>query len=121
MELYSQKAYEKDIEFICYIDPSLNKHLEGDYFKVKQVLINLIGNAIKFTPQNGQIIVDITKLDENEDGKTTIKFSVKDNGIGIDKNMLEKIFDSFIQANKDITKIYGGTGLGLSISNEYIK
>ncbi len=121
VELYSQKAYEKDIEFICYIDPSLNKHLEGDYFKVKQVLINLIGNAIKFTPQNGQIIVDITKLDENEDGKTTIKFSVKDNGIGIDKNMLEKIFDSFIQANKDITKIYGGTGLGLSISNEYIK
>ncbi|AJB45827.1 hypothetical protein CR44_06285 [Campylobacter fetus subsp. testudinum] len=121
VELYSQKAYEKDIEFICYIDPSLNKHLEGDCLKVKQVLINLISNAVKFTPQNGQIIVDITKLDEDDDGKTTIKFSVKDDGIGIHQDMLEKIFDSFTQANKDITKIYGGTGLGLSISNEYIK
>ncbi len=121
VELYSQKAYEKDIEFICYIDPSLNKHLEGDCLKVKQVLINLISNAVKFTPQNGQIIVDITKLDEDDDGKTTIKFSIKDDGIGIHQDMLEKIFDSFTQANKDITKIYGGTGLGLSISNEYIK
>ncbi|OCR92624.1 ATP-binding protein [Campylobacter fetus] len=121
VELYSQKAYEKDIEFICYIDPSLNKHLEGDCLKVKQVLINIISNAVKFTPQNGQIIVDITKLDEDDDGKTTIKFSVKDDGIGIHQDMLEKIFDSFTQANKDITKIYGGTGLGLSISNEYIK
>ncbi|MPB71797.1 sensor histidine kinase [Campylobacter fetus] len=121
VELYSQKAYEKDIEFICYIDPSLNKHLEGDCLKVKQVLINIISNAVKFTPQNGQIIVDITKLDEDDDGKTTIKFSIKDDGIGIHQDMLEKIFDSFTQANKDITKIYGGTGLGLSISNEYIK
>ncbi len=115
----STKAYEKGIELFCRISPEVPETVIGDPVRLKQVLVNLIGNAIKFT-ENGHIIVEVKKLDE-KDKKVFLHFSVSDTGIGISEDKVNKIFESFTQADSSTTRKYGGTGLGLSICKHIVE
>ncbi|WP_320033640.1 ATP-binding protein [Halarcobacter sp.] len=119
IELFVAKANEKSIDILFYIDPSLPSSIIGDSLKVKQVLSNLIGNAIKFTPEHGDITIRIEET-EKTDKKVKILFSIKDSGIGIAKENQKLIFDPFSQADSSVTRKFGGTGLGLSISSNII-
>jgi osomolarity two-component system sensor histidine kinase NIK1 len=120
IEVYGPKAAEKNIQLSLFIDPSLYNYLKGDAVKIKEVLINLMSNAVKFTPENGEITVEIKRLSDAPLDKTRLLFSVQDSGIGIHADKLEGIFDAFNQADSTITRKFGGTGLGLTISSKYI-
>jgi signal transduction histidine kinase/CheY-like chemotaxis protein/HPt (histidine-containing phosphotransfer) domain-containing protein len=119
VELFSHKAAEKNIKFIYNIDYSLPSCVIADPNRLRQVLSNLIGNAIKFTPEHGHITVDI-KLLSSEDDKALVRFEVSDSGIGIPKEKLGSIFDPFSQVENTYSKSYEGTGLGLCISSHLI-
>ncbi|WP_072682680.1 ATP-binding protein [Arcobacter sp. LA11] len=119
IELFVAKASEKDIDILFYIDPKLPSAIIGDPLKIKQVLSNLIGNAIKFTPKNGDIAIRI-ELVHKSDSKVMVVFSIKDSGIGIPDEKQKTIFDPFSQADSSVTRQFGGTGLGLSISSNII-
>jgi signal transduction histidine kinase/CheY-like chemotaxis protein len=118
-EMMSIKAQQKNLELVCRIDPTLPAGFLGDQHRIRQILINLIGNAIKFT-SSGEILVSLTKINPayERDGKRyqDIGLSVADTGIGIDTAKLATIFDSFTQADSSTTRRFGGTGLGLTIS-----
>jgi len=110
-------AQKKGIVLNCQIDPHLEEHannLSGDPVRVNQVLLNLMGNAVKFT-DHGQISVDVSILSRDQD-KTVVKFSVTDTGIGLDQHEQKMLFIPFTQADESTTRKYGGTGLGLTIS-----
>lgn len=111
------RAQEKGLELICDIDHSVPISLVGDGGRLRQVLINLLGNAIKFTEQ-GEVTLTIraNQLIKKDNQQYQLSVSVSDTGIGIEKDMLSKIFESFAQGDTSITRRYGGTGLGLSIS-----
>ena len=113
---FTAKMLEKKIHYFIYISPNIPKEIKMDTLKLKRILINLIGNAYKFTPIKHQINlkIDWDALDSR------IKFSIKDTGIGIEKKDQKKLFKSFSQARDDIHKKYGGTGLGLAISAGYV-
>jgi len=120
IEVYGPKASEKNIQLSSYIDPTLHNYLKGDAVKIKEVLINLMSNAVKFTPNNGQITVEIKRLDNAPLDRARVLFSVQDSGIGIHQDKVDGIFDAFNQADSTITRKFGGTGLGLTISSKYI-
>ena len=120
IEVYGPKAAEKNIHLSLFIDPSLNNYLKGDATKVKEVIINLMSNAVKFTPINGNITAEIRRIENAPTGKARVLFSVQDSGIGISEDKKQNIFDAFNQADSTITRKYGGTGLGLTISSKYI-
>lgn len=120
IEVYGPKAAEKNIHISFFFDPSLNNHLKGDSPKIKEVLVNLMSNAVKFTPKNGHIIAEIRRIDNAPKGKAKILFSIKDTGIGINESKKKDIFNAFSQADSTITRKYGGTGLGLTISSKYV-
>ncbi len=112
------KAIEKNIGLILQLDDAIPEAVTGDQLRLNQILLNLISNAIKFTP-NGEITVTV-KLIDVLDSRARIYFSVKDTGIGISQEKLSTIFESFTQANADTTRIYGGTGLGLAIVKKLV-
>lgn len=112
------KSIEKQLDLIYEVDYSCPDYLVGDSFRLKQVILNLIGNAIKFTSK-GKITVSTTKR-ETIDGKIKLEFCVSDTGIGIPKDKLDLIFHNFCQADGSTTRKFGGTGLGLSISKQLI-
>jgi signal transduction histidine kinase/CheY-like chemotaxis protein/HPt (histidine-containing phosphotransfer) domain-containing protein len=114
------KADEKKIKIIPIIDERLPDAIVGDSGKLNQVLINLIGNAIKFTGPGGSIKL-ICKLLERKGDDLQIEFSVEDSGIGIPEDKLNTIFEDFAQAASDTARKFGGTGLGLSISKKIIE
>ncbi|WP_297441148.1 FIST N-terminal domain-containing protein [Sulfurimonas sp.] len=120
LETFESLAYKKNIFYNVKIDKNIPTQLQCDIQRLKQVINNLISNAIKFTPENGKIDVQI-KLQNITNNSAKIYFSVSDNGIGIAKDKISSIFESFSQADNSISKKYGGTGLGLAISNQYIK
>ncbi|HVU53948.1 MAG TPA: response regulator, partial [Puia sp.] len=113
------KAFEKDLEIICDIDPRLPDLILGDPVRIQQILVNLIGNAIKFTDK-GEIVVSVKKEEtpHQRGGKKYQQLSirVKDTGIGIPQEKIDKIFESFTQGDSSTTRKYGGTGLGLTIA-----
>ncbi|NOX15472.1 MAG: response regulator [Epsilonproteobacteria bacterium] len=121
IEVYGPKASEKGIHLSSYLDPSLCNYLKGDATKLKEVLINLMSNAVKFTPQDGYVTTEIKRIGISNEGKTKINFSVQDTGIGIEKEKLKDIFNAFSQADSTITRKFGGTGLGLTISSKYVE
>ncbi|MCL2807356.1 MAG: ATP-binding protein [Coriobacteriia bacterium] len=114
------KLKEKYIEFSLEIDPGLPEAISGDEQRFAQIVTNFLGNAIKFTPQFGQISLRALLA---EDGKEDclLRIEVEDNGIGITPEQSERIFQSFVQATPDTTRKYGGTGLGLAISMRLAK
>ncbi|MDD2898014.1 MAG: response regulator [Desulfuromonadaceae bacterium] len=109
-------AAEKSLELICMIDPAIPSQLKGDPGRLRQILTNLIGNAIKFTTV-GEVVIN-AKLESAGNGHFTIRFSVCDTGIGIPADRLDAIFTPFTQVDGSITRKFGGTGLGLSISKK---
>lgn len=110
------KAEEKHIELRVDIDPAINRHVIGDPTRVNQVLVNLAGNAVKFT-EKGHVELKAT-IHKKEDKKLWIRFDVTDTGIGIAPDYVDKIFESFTQAGTDVARRFGGTGLGLTISKQ---
>ena len=120
IESYAAAAQEKDIVLGLYMDPTIVPSLIGDPSKLSQILINLVSNAVKFTDALGHVDVLVEKLAESQ--KTvTLRFSVKDTGIGIGAGAQKTIFNAFTQENSSISRKYGGTGLGLAISSELVK
>lgn len=113
------RALEKDVEFICAADPDVPVYLEGDPGRLRQILINLAGNALKFT-DHGDVAVKVQCLAETAEN-AVIRFSVKDTGIGIEADRQQQLFNKFTQADASTTRKYGGTGLGLAISKELAK
>jgi len=113
------RTEEKGITFDTNVDPELPDSIVGDPVRLNQVLTNLIGNAVKFT-EKGSITVDLNLKQETTEN-VEIEFSVTDTGIGIPKDKLANIFESFKQAGTDITRKYGGTGLGLAITKKLIE
>lgn len=118
MDTFIVSAHRKGLEIIYYIDPEIPKILIGDVGKLRQILINLIGNSIKFT-EKGSVYVEIKKL-HAEKSSIELQFSIKDTGIGIDENMKNTVFHPFVQADLSYQKKYQGTGLGLAISKKII-
>jgi len=109
---YAPLAEQKGIDLTCSIDPTLNRTYRGDAAKIRQILLNLLHNAIKFTSEGAvQLIIE-------PDSNGNICFVVKDTGIGITSEEAEVIFEPFVQANKNIQKEFGGSGLGLAICKQ---
>ena len=113
------KADNKDIEYQYEFDSDINIHLIADELRLKQILLNLISNAIKFTDE-GFVKLSAELINQTDD-EIFIKFSVKDTGIGISESLQKSIFDQFSQEDSSTTRKYGGTGLGLSIASEIVK
>jgi len=121
IETYAANASKKDIDFSLWIDPAFRSlQLRSDPGKIKQVLINLISNAVKFTHHHGAIDVRIEKV-KSEDEHLWVRFMVQDTGIGISAEQREKVFEAFTQADSSTSREYGGTGLGLTISSSLVK
>lgn len=112
------KAEEKKIELIYYIDEEIPSILHVDPIRLKQILVNLVNNAIKFT-RVGEVIIEIT-LKEKKESEVTLNFNIIDTGIGIPEDKINHIFDSFSQVDASTTRNYGGTGLGLTITKSLI-
>lgn len=115
----SLRAAEQGLELACRVAPDVPDRLIGDPGRLRQILINLIGNAIKFT-HHGEVFVDVTRqlasLESEKDKQLTLLFSVRDTGIGIPKDKQDAVLHAFTQADSSTTRRYGGTGLGLAIS-----
>ena len=116
VELHALRAEANHIELHCHIPPELDGQYRGDAGRLRQILLNLISNAVKFT-EEGEVQTAVRVIDETDDG-VKLQFTVSDTGIGISSEMREKIFDAFRQADGSTTRRYGGTGLGLSISRQ---
>ncbi len=112
-EMMAVRADSKKLKLVHSIDPDVSKYLIGDQVRLRQVLINLIGNAIKFT-EKGEVAVQVQN-EQNVENITTLRFAITDTGIGISAEKQKTIFDSFTQADSSTTREYGGTGLGLTI------
>ena len=119
IEVLANNAYSKGIELSCRVEPTITNNLRGDPTRLSQILLNLIGNAIKFTDRGG-VSIDISAI-VTTDRKIDLYFQVQDTGIGIDTESQDKIFQSFSQADSSTTRQYGGTGLGLAISKRLIE
>ena len=117
--LFASRMEDKEITLNLFTDPTLPKELVGDPTRFSQVIINLVSNALKFTPRGGHIDVSATKTEE-KNGNVTFKVSVKDNGIGMTPEQQQKIFEAFTQADASTTRKSGGTGLGLTISSKIV-
>ena len=115
-DLAAIKAYEKDLEYVAMVHPEVPSLICGDPGRLRQTLINLVGNATKFT-EKGEVLVKAALEDENTT-HATIRFSVTDTGIGIPKDRMDRLFQSFSQVDSSTTRKYGGTGLGLTISKQ---
>ncbi|MEL6590172.1 MAG: ATP-binding protein [Bacteroidota bacterium] len=118
-DIFQHKADDKKIDLILEMDPNTPLHLLGDKVKLNQILVNLIGNAFKFTSK-GYVKLNI-KAQSNTDGECCLQIQVEDSGIGIPKEKQANIFDSFTQANNSTTRLYGGTGLGLAITKSLVE
>lgn len=119
LDLMAPKIFEKRLEIIYYLDPEIQPYVFGDGFRLRQILVNLIGNAIKFT-EIGEILVQVL-LDTVDDDAVFLEFSVRDTGIGIPADKIDKLFQPFSQVDASTTRKYGGSGLGLAISSNLVK
>jgi PAS domain S-box-containing protein len=115
-DLISMKAANKGIEYVAMVFPEVQSHLRGDPMRLRQIVINLLNNAIKFT-HTGEVLLEVT-LESEGPQDVALRFAVKDTGIGIPKDRIDRLFTSFSQVDSSTTRKYGGTGLGLSISKK---
>ena len=119
VRMLAPRAHEKNLELVCHIAPAVPVEVGGDPGRLRQVLVNLVGNAIKFT-NVGEVIVEVT-LDRLSADQVSLEFSVSDTGIGIPKDKQQHIFGAFAQADASTTRRFGGTGLGLAISSQLVE
>ncbi|MDN4175690.1 response regulator [Nocardioides sp. SOB77] len=117
-ELVAGQAHERGLELLAYCSPDLPTALRGDPARLRQVLLNLVSNAVKFTHQ-GEVVVS-AHLDGRTDDTVLVRFEVRDTGIGLAEGQRERIFEPFSQADSSTTRQYGGTGLGLAICRELV-
>ncbi|MDK2867345.1 MAG: hypothetical protein PWP38_1660 [Clostridiales bacterium] len=117
--LMVEKAHEKQIEFLYHLPIGIPRHLNGDSLRLGQILTNLVSNAVKFT-QQGEIEIDVDEVDRREKD-ICLRFAVRDTGIGIPKEKIEKLFDAFTQSDSSTTRQFGGTGLGLTICKQLVE
>ncbi len=116
--LFAGPAQAKGLEIACVVDDGAHDGLRGDPGRLRQILANLIGNAVKFTP-SGEVVVRV-QTEEDEPEAVLLRFEVKDTGIGIASEAMERIFDVFTQADGSTTRRFGGTGLGLAICKQLV-
>jgi len=119
-EILSVRAYNKGLELLCYIEPEMPSWVMGDPTRITQVLVNLVGNAIKFT-EKGEVAIRVERTGSENNGRLGLHFMVSDTGIGISKENQSRIFEKFSQADTSTTRKFGGTGLGLSISKSLVE
>jgi len=118
--IISGQCSDKGVEYDCRILGAVDRFYIGDDMKLRQVLINILGNAVKFTPEGGKVSFCVERTAQF-DGKTALRFIISDTGIGMDKNFLPRIFDAFSQEDSSATNKYGSTGLGLAITKSIVE
>ena len=115
-----ERMVAKNIRFDIILDQNLGRNYKGDELRLSQVIVNLLSNAVKFTPEGGKIDLMIDVV-ENENNYSLLQFAVRDTGIGMTKEQMDKLFNAFVQAENNITRKFGGTGLGLTISKHIVE
>ena len=118
--MFSGQCQDKGLEYQCHINGEIDSYYIGDNMKLRQVLINILGNAVKFTPEGGTVTMDVERKARYE-GKTVLEFRISDTGIGMSQEFLPKIFDTFAQEDSSATSRYGSTGLGLAITKSIVE
>ena len=116
--LFAQQAADKGIELMNFVRYDVPEKLQGDPGRLRQILSNLVGNALKFTTE-GEVVVQVNVVEQNNTF-ATLRFEVIDTGIGVDRETVGKLFKAFIQADASITRKYGGTGLGLALCKKFV-
>jgi signal transduction histidine kinase/ligand-binding sensor domain-containing protein/DNA-binding response OmpR family regulator len=119
LDVFAGKASDLGVDLISYVDPAINTYLLGDGLRLRQILINLVGNAIKFT-EKGEVYIGVTLKQITANQDLEILFEVRDSGIGIPEDKISRLFKAFSQVDSSITRKYGGTGLGLVISDRLV-
>jgi signal transduction histidine kinase/DNA-binding response OmpR family regulator/HPt (histidine-containing phosphotransfer) domain-containing protein len=116
LDLVAAQASARGLDLVCQIEPDVPPVVQGDVTRVRQVLVNLLGNAVKFT-ERGEVLLTVARVPSEEaDDRRTLAFAVKDTGIGIPADRMSRLFRSFSQVDSSTTRTHGGTGLGLAIS-----
>ncbi len=117
--LLSQRVQGKNIDLLSYVDNKIPARLEGDPTRLRQILLNLLGNAIKFT-EKGEVVIRLVN-ESSDDNQATIKIEIVDTGIGIPEKVITSLFEAFTQADGSTTRKFGGTGLGLAICKQLVE
>ncbi len=118
--IISGQCREKGLTYDCRLNGEIDDYYIGDDIKLRQVLINILGNAVKFTPEGGKIDFIVTKV-AGYDGKSTLRFEMKDTGVGMSKDYLPKIFETFSQEDSTVANKYGSSGLGMAITKNIVE
>jgi two-component system sensor histidine kinase/response regulator len=118
VRMLAARAYERGLELVCDVQSDVPRHVRGDPGRLRQVLTNILGNAIKFTHQ-GEVVLSV-RLARSTEAEAALEFAVRDTGIGISPEQIDRVFEPFGQADASTTRKYGGTGLGLSISRRLV-
>ncbi len=118
-DLHARRAKSKGLDFGCWVAPDLDIRINGDPARLRQILMNLVNNAVKFTG-TGRVVIRVER-EGPRNGPASIRFSVQDTGIGISRNSIDKLFQPFSQADSSLTRVHGGTGLGLAISKQLVE
>ena len=119
-DLMAERARSKGVELTARVHPTVPRRLRGDPGRLHQVLVNLVGNAVKFTDRGGEVVVRV-RLASEVDQTSLLRFDVQDTGIGIAPEVRERLFQPFSQADGSTSRKYGGTGLGLTISKRLVE
>jgi two-component system, sensor histidine kinase and response regulator len=119
LKMLAVRADEKGLELLCDVDPAIPAVMTGDVARLRQVILNLVGNAIKFT-SDGEVSL-VAEIEKTQDRGSMLRFTISDTGIGIPESQLAHIFEPFSQADSSTTRKYGGTGLGLTISARLVQ
>ena len=119
LDILAARAQTKGLELALFLPPEIPTRLHGDPGRLRQILLNLAGNAVKFTP-SGEVVISVTAQEESADA-VTLRFEIADTGIGIAPEVLNQLFRPFTQADSSMTRQYGGTGLGLAISRQLVE
>jgi two-component system, sensor histidine kinase and response regulator len=120
LDLQADPAERKSLELILDIEPTVPSIVRGDPVRLRQVLLNLVGNAVKFTPR-GEVVVRVKSLAPSTAGRVALRFEIADTGVGIAPEVQPTLFQPFVQADSSTTRRYGGTGLGLAISKRLVE
>ena len=118
--MISGQCRDKGLHYECRTEGQIDEYYIGDDMKLRQVMINILGNAVKFTPQGGTVTFDIENI-ARMDGRTALRFTISDTGIGMSKDYLPKLFDAFTQEDSSSTNKYGSTGLGMPITKNIVE
>ncbi|WP_221032833.1 PAS domain-containing hybrid sensor histidine kinase/response regulator [Actomonas aquatica] len=120
LDIFAQRATKRNLDFLYDIHPAVPSIVKGDCMRLRQVLVNLLGNAVKFT-EEGEVALTVSTGELQPDGRQRLLFSVRDTGIGIPDASVSRLFETFYQVDASTTRRYGGTGLGLAISKRLIE